>query len=128
LDQLGNYRLILGEGAAPVEQGFSVNPEGRESLLDRLNAADLDERLGSERYSLARTVDNLRRNVQTGREGHEVFPFLGVLLLAIFLGEHFVANRFYDSETTGEDRPSNRTSRSSTHLTPRGGRVPTATA
>jgi len=109
LDQLGNYRLILGEGAATVEQGFSVNADGKESLLDRLTSQDLDERLGAERYSLARTVDNLRRNVQTGREGHEVFPFLGVLLLAVFLGEHFVANRFYDAEPASDKGSTQRT-------------------
>jgi hypothetical protein len=125
LDQLGNYRLILGEGAASQEQGFSVNSDGRESLLDRLTSKDLDERLGAERYSLARTIDNLRRNVQTGREGHEVVPFLGVLLLAIFLGEHFVANRFYDSESTTNDPTARRTSPKGNAPTPRGGRVAT---
>jgi hypothetical protein len=128
LDQLGNYRLILGEGAATLEQGFSVNPDGKESLLDRLTSADLDERLGSERYSLAKTVENLRRNVQTGREGHEVFPFLGVLLLAIFLGEHFVANHFYDSERAKADNPSQRAAPASKSPTPRGDRAPTPAA
>jgi len=108
IDQLGNYRVILGDGAGSRELGFSVNADGRESLLDRLSTADLDGRLGSERYSLARSIEKLRRNVQTGREGHEVFPFLGVLLLAIFLGEHFVANRFYDSDFPVEDQPAGR--------------------
>lgn len=105
IDQLGNYRVILGEGVSSQEQGFSIQADGRESLLDRISSSDLDDRLGAERYSLARTIENLRRNVQTGREGHEVFPFLGVLLLAIFLGEHFVANRFYDSDPSPADMP-----------------------
>ncbi|MCY2963802.1 MAG: VWA domain-containing protein, partial [Planctomycetota bacterium] len=98
VDQLGNYRVNSSDPGVKYEQGFSVNADGRESNLTRLARIDLDERLGKDRYSVARDVEKLRRNVQTGRQGHEVFPCMSLLLLAIFLGEHLVANKFYDVE------------------------------
>lgn len=96
VDQLGNYRLSGAEPQSKFERGFSVNADGAESRLKRLSKPELDARLGEERYSVARDIENLQRNVRTGRLGREAFPLLAVLLLSAFLGEHFLANRFYD--------------------------------
>lgn len=97
-DQLGNYRVTGVDTDAKFERGFSVNPLASESRLDRLTKDELESHLGPERYSIARDIENLQRNVKTGRLGREAFPLVVLLLLAVFVGENFVANRFYDTE------------------------------
>lgn len=97
-DQLGNFRVTGVDTDAKFERGFSVNPVADESRLDRLSKDDLESHLGAERYSIARDIEHLQRNVKTGRLGREAFPLVVLLLLAAFVGENFVANRFYDTE------------------------------
>ncbi|MBI3860723.1 MAG: BatA domain-containing protein [Planctomycetia bacterium] len=104
-DQLGNYRVTGVDADVKFERGFSVNPPADESRFDRLGKDDLDAHLGPERYSVARDIENLQRNVKTGRLGREAFPLVVLLLLAAFVGENFVANRFYDKEQTPGDEP-----------------------
>jgi hypothetical protein len=98
VDQIGNYRLTSVETPPAFERGFSVNPNRSESDLRRLTKDDLDVRLGADRYSLAGDIEHLQRNVRAGRLGREAFPLVALLLLAAFLGEHFIANYFYDAE------------------------------
>jgi Aerotolerance regulator N-terminal len=100
VDQIGRYRLtgVDPQAKPKFERGFSVNPDRAESDLARLTKDDLDSRFGRDRYSLARDVENLARNVRAGRLGRDAFPLLALVLLAAFLGEHFIANRFYDKE------------------------------
>jgi hypothetical protein len=98
VDQLGNYRVWGVETDVKFERGFSVNPPADESKLDRLSKEDLDSHLGPERYSIARDIENLQRNVKTGRLGREAFPLVVLLLLTVFVGEHLVANRFYKAD------------------------------
>lgn len=99
VDQIGNYRMTGADGPVRFARGFSVNADGAESNLQRLTKVDLDGRLGAERYTLSRDIDNLERNVRAGRLGRDAFPMLAVLLLAVFLGEQWVANRFYEPES-----------------------------
>jgi hypothetical protein len=101
-DQIGNYRLTGVEPQAKFERGFSINPDPAESDLRRMTKDDLDSRLGLDRYTLARDIENLQRNVRAGRLGRDAFPLLALVLLAIFLGEHFVANRFYGTDVPKE--------------------------
>ena len=55
--------------------------------------------LGKDRYSLARAFDQLdKKGLRGQRIGLEVFPFLLLLMWLVFMGEHLVANRFYDAE------------------------------
>ncbi len=98
VDQLGSYRVLGIETDAKFQRGFSVNADAAESRLDRLSKEELDARLGTDRYSVARDVENLQRAVKTGRLGREAFPVVVLILLLIFVGEHFVANRFYDGD------------------------------
>jgi hypothetical protein len=102
VDQLGNYRILGIETDAKYVRGFSVNADPAESRLDRLAKDELDAHLGADRYSIARDIENLERNVKTGRLGREAFPMIVLALLLIFVGEHFVANRFYDSDKSTE--------------------------
>ncbi len=103
VDQLGNYRVTGVETDAKFERGFSVNPPADESKLDRLSKEDLDAHLAPERYSIARDIENLQRNVKTGRLGREAFPLVVLFLLIVFVGEHVVANRFYEADQQPEE-------------------------
>jgi hypothetical protein len=102
VDQLGNYRVLGIETDAKYERGFSVNADAAESRLDRLSKDELDAHLGADRYKIARDVENLQRVVNTGRLGREAFPMIVLFLLIVFVGEHFVANRFYDADKSAE--------------------------
>ena len=72
---------------APSKRGPNTS-DADESRLDRLSKEELDARLGADRYSIARDIENLQRNVKTGRLGREAFPIIVFILLLIFLGEH----------------------------------------
>jgi hypothetical protein len=98
VDQLGNYDVRGMDTEAKFERGFSVNADPAESRLDRLSKDELDSHLVIDRYSIARDIENLQRNVKTGRLGREAFPLVVLILLIAFVGEHLVANRFYDAE------------------------------
>ena len=102
IDQLGNYRVLGIETDAKYVRGFSVNADPAESRLDRLSKEEVDAHLGAGRYGIARDIEKLERIVKTGRLGREAFPMIVLILLLIFVGEHFVANRFYDADTSAE--------------------------
>lgn len=95
-DAVGVYTLLEGADAMRPLTGFSVNLPSTECDLTRLNANDLNEILGPERYQLARSIDELKNNIRSSDLGQEVFPILMVVLLALFCGEHLVANWFYE--------------------------------
>ena len=106
VDQLGNYLVIGADADSKFESGFSVNADPRESNLNRLPESELESMLGGkERFSIARDIGSLQKKVHTGRVGREVFPMLLGLLLFIFVAEHLVANRFYESELPTGAKP-----------------------
>jgi hypothetical protein len=88
----------LAETARPSEPilGFSVNPATEESDLSRLTETDLDALLGAGRYQVARSIGELDATVNIADLGREVFPIVLLLVIVAFLGEHLVANRFYE--------------------------------
>ncbi len=99
VDQLGQYRLLDAASGSNFQRGFSVNGQARENVLTPISAAQLDDMLGKDRYSLARAFDQLdKKGLRGQRIGLEVFPFLMLLMWLVFMGEHLVANRFYDAE------------------------------
>ncbi len=100
---LGNYRLIPRNADIHFERGFSINAVAAESDLSRLGTSDLDELFGEGRYEAARDIDNLTRQVRQGRVGREIFPWVLALMIGIFVAEHFVANYFYETETTAAE-------------------------
>lgn len=101
VDQLGHYRLLDAAVGSDFQRGFSVNPQPRENVLTPISTAQLDEILGKDRYSRARAFDQLDKKGLGGqRIGLEVFPILMLLMWLVFVGEHLVANRFYDMETS----------------------------
>jgi hypothetical protein len=96
-DQVGNYRLQTG-GSGGVDLGFSVNYAPQQTELDRLTDRELAGAFGSTKFQLAKTREQIDRNISMGRVGRELFPVL-ILIVAVVLGlEMLLANRFYRSE------------------------------
>jgi hypothetical protein len=78
-----------------VDLGFSVNYAPEQTRLDRLTDQEFAAAFGPVKFQLARTRDQIDRNVSMGRVGRELYPAL-ILIIALALGlEMLVANRFY---------------------------------
>jgi len=95
---LGHYQLLsAGPPVKPLSY-FSVNISDEESNMQKMTTEELDSFFGAERYQVATSTEELERQVGLGRVGQEMFPLIIALLLALFWGEHLVANRFYEQE------------------------------
>lgn len=93
-DQVGNYRVQAG-GTAGVDLGFSVNYAIDQTRLDRLAEQELSGIFGPVKFRLAKTREQIDRDIAMGRVGRELYPPL-ILLVALILGMEMVAaNRFY---------------------------------
>lgn len=101
VDQFGHFRFLDATPGSKFERGFSVNPQLRENILIPISRVELDEILGKDRYSVAKTFEQLEKKGPGGQKiGLEVFPFLIFVMWLVFVGEHLVANRFHDQERT----------------------------
>lgn len=93
----GNYRVRAGAGR--LDAGFSVNSPANVGQLTRINADELIESLqaanASDRVRFARSRDQLARQVDIGRVGREVYPWLIALMAMAFAAEQVISNRFY---------------------------------
>lgn len=93
-DRVGNYRLLFPAGSIRPS-GFSLQLSDKETALQPLSYAELDELFGTDRWQISRTYEELERSVLLGRIGKEAYPMLMILLIIIFLSEHLAANLFY---------------------------------
>ncbi|HWE40391.1 MAG TPA: BatA domain-containing protein [Isosphaeraceae bacterium] len=94
---LGQWSVLPGGTAAGASPpGFSVNFPPGEALLTPLDEKDLVGLFGAkDRYQLADSPETLQRAVKQTRIGHELFPWLMALILALVTAENYLANRFY---------------------------------
>lgn len=97
-EAVGAYGIADARFPSEVLQGFSVNAAAEESDLGRLTTTELDALLGSGRYQVARSIGELDAGVNIADLGREVFPIVLLLAIVAFLGEHLVANRFYEAD------------------------------
>lgn len=104
LDEIGNYELFSVPGEPKATRGFSVDLPASESDLQRLTNNELDTRFGEDRYSLARDGQRLAAVVRDTTLGAELMPYVLMALVAVFCGEHLVANRFYDADQNPQHR------------------------
>lgn len=96
---VGNVELLpTDQPNPPAIAGFSVNSRPEESVLTRLTAEQIDDLFGKDRCQVARTLEELKAEINTTDLGKEVFPLILTLVVVFFCGEHLVANRFYESE------------------------------
>jgi hypothetical protein len=94
-DQAGNYRLSAGGAAEGTHLGFSVNLPSDVSQLERVTPDELKAVFGDTPFRVARSRDEIVRDVNFGRVGRELYPPLIVLLVLVLAAEQLLANRFY---------------------------------
>jgi hypothetical protein len=98
-DQPGNYRVRAGGQSDRFDRGFSVNLAPEQTELGRLTEKELAALFGPQKFRLARTKDQIDRQISTARVGVELFPPLILLLAAALALESLVSNRFYHDTT-----------------------------
>jgi len=94
-DEVGNYRVQAGGRDSGVDRGFSVNLAPQQTELERAGEEQLAEVFGPLEYRIARTREEIERDISTGRVGRELFSPIILLVVIVLALEHFVANRFY---------------------------------
>jgi hypothetical protein len=98
----GHYRVRSG-GQQGLDKGFSVNLQDRATSLARLAPEELPRIFGEQPFRLARSLEDMQRQVSTGRLGQEFYPLL-IVLVAVAVGlEQVVANRFYRQDQLSKD-------------------------
>lgn len=96
-DVPGTYRLRSGRGD---DQGFSMNLPTDATRLERIDVESLDRWFGPDGYRLARSRAEVNRDIGEARIGHEMYPWLLVLLVLLLTLEHVLANRFYSRRSS----------------------------
>ncbi len=93
IDEIGNYRVTLHDKG--LDRGFSVNLASEQTDLERIDPGTLNAFFGGREIPVARSQDELQRNVTFTHFGQEMFPWI-ILIVALVMGvEHVLANRFY---------------------------------
>jgi hypothetical protein len=92
--QPGNYTVRAGGAVVGVADGFSVTLEPSAIDFRRLSSDQLTDVLGPG-YRLARTEEELVRDVNLERVGSELFGWAIVLAALAMAADWIVANRFY---------------------------------
>jgi hypothetical protein len=94
-EQPGNYRVRAGGREGGFDRGFSVNLAPEQTRLDRLDEKELAELFGPYKFRVAKTKEQIDRDVSLGRVGRELFTPLILLLAVVLALESLLANRFY---------------------------------
>jgi nitroreductase len=90
----GNYSIRAGGEVGGIATGFSANLARSAVDFTRVPAADLVAALGP-RSRLARTEEELVRDVNLERIGSELYGWIILLAAAAMAADWLVANRFY---------------------------------
>jgi hypothetical protein len=98
----GNYSVRAGGEADGVADGFSANLDPSATDFRRLGVDDLARVLGPG-HKLARTADEIVRDVKLDRIGSELFGWLIVLAAVAMAADWIVANRFYRPRESPEE-------------------------
>jgi hypothetical protein len=104
IEQPGNYRVQAGGTASGVDLGFSMNLAPQQTDLQRLEAGGLDEIFGKVPYRIARSRDEIDRDITIGTAGAELFPAAILIVALLLLAEYVVANRFYKEGTGNREQ------------------------
>ncbi len=94
---IGQWRVTAsGPDGKRETMGFSLNPPPSETRLAQLETADLDLLFGGkDKYALADSAESLKKHIELGRFGYEIFPWLMFLILILVTLENLLANKFY---------------------------------
>jgi hypothetical protein len=94
-EAIGAYPIEAGGTDDRLRRAFAVNAHADESRLERLTKEQLDERLGEDRYVLARDRADVVRNVGVARVGVDLFGWSILALAALLVVESVMGNFFY---------------------------------
>jgi hypothetical protein len=99
LRSAGNYEVISDPSDKEHPKwhdGFSLNPSGEESNLDRVPIEQIEDLLGPDSVTAADKERKLR-DILSGKFSTpiELFPFLMILLLLFLAFENLLSNKFY---------------------------------
>jgi hypothetical protein len=93
--QIGAWSVAAsGDDGAKASLGFSVNPPLSESQFTVLAKTDIDHLFGKAKVALA-SDQNIKRVRDEILVGHEMFPWIMVLILILVTAENLLANRFH---------------------------------
>ncbi|MGD9646855.1 MAG: BatA domain-containing protein [Pirellulales bacterium] len=91
----GHYQLRSGGTEGGWRRGYSANVPANASLLERVAPEEVQSIFGKRAVHLARTQEEMEREISTARVGRELYPLV-MVVLALALGlEQVLANRFY---------------------------------
>jgi hypothetical protein len=90
----GNYTVRAGGDIGGITKGFSVNLSPSATDFSRLPADALAAVLGPG-HRLAKSADEIVRDVNRERVGTELFPWVIVLVALAMAADWIAANRFY---------------------------------
>jgi len=103
---IGQWKVVaVAPDNKETTLGFSLNPPRSESILTKLEPADLDAMFGKEGYVLAADDQSLEKLIDVVRVGHEIFPWLMILILMLVTAESVLANTFYKEAPGPADSP-----------------------
>lgn len=98
LTAAGSYSVDSADRSVNYHAGFSLNLAASESDLTRLEPTDLNKILGEKRYVITDKLQDLERDVNTGRLGQEMYGMVVAILVAVFALEQFTATWFYRTD------------------------------
>ena len=101
VEQVGSYQVdsvpSLGEPVEP-SRGFSINLPAQVTQLARLTDQELSDTFGPFKPQVARSNDQIVRDVHEGRVGREIYPWLILVFAGLLAVEYVVSNWFYKRE------------------------------
>ncbi|MGV3486675.1 MAG: hypothetical protein ACO1RT_19815, partial [Planctomycetaceae bacterium] len=100
LDAPGTYWLK----APGATTGVSVNVSSEDTDLSRIDDAILEPWLGKDQYTLVRTYEGIRQAEGKGQPTRSLYPAILLLMLAAFVLEQLLSNRFY-APALGTQKP-----------------------
>ncbi len=102
-DWPGSYLARAGGTLERWQRGFSANAPAAESNLTRIDAAALREAIGIENLEIARSREEINRDVSRGRVGVKLFPWIMLVLAGMMAAEFVLATFFYRSRAVERD-------------------------
>lgn len=92
----GHYQVESLDGERPFQWSFSANFPPAEFQEETVFSEDLSLLLGEKRFVVAKDPETLERAIDSSRLGQEIYGLVLMLMIAIFIGEHLLANWFYE--------------------------------
>ncbi len=98
VDQVGNYQVQCVGTPVEPDRGFSINLPAQVTQLARLTDQELSDTFGPFKPQVARSNDQIVRNVHDSRVGREIYPWLILVFAGLLAIEYMVSNWFYKRE------------------------------